>query len=233
MDQLGQRQPVWIMEGLCSLVEDIEPEGDGGFRALPSWRTNMARRMARGGGLMPWESLFTIDQKRFVGSRPLAYYAEARAIFVFLANKGKLREWYTEYVRGFKDDPTGKAAFETVFKKPVKEVEREFRLWLKDLPEVQEVVGAGPANLPFDIGPGTGDGPVIDSIPTGKARGGEGAAGLRLHDVVTAIDGKSVRDLNDLARVLGAYEPGAEVELTFRRGTKHGTARVALVGPPQ
>ncbi|MFN7020645.1 MAG: TPR end-of-group domain-containing protein [Phycisphaerales bacterium] len=229
MDQLGQRQPIWVMEGLCSLVEDIEPMPDGtGFRALPSWRTNMARRLAKNAALTPWDVLFAMDQKRFIGSRPLAFYAQSRAIFMFLHERGRLREWYTAYAQGFKDDPTGRAAFESTFGKPLKEIERDFRLWLKDLPEVQETVGNGPANLPFEVGPGGGDGPTIDSLPTGAAR----TAGLKLRDVITAIDGKPVRDLNELARILGEYEAGAQVEVGYRRGGKHAAARVSLIPPP-
>lgn len=227
MDDLGQRQPIWVMEGLCSLVEDIEARGDDAFAALPSWRTNMARRLAKNGALTPWDVLFAMDQKRFTGSRPLAFYAQSRAIFMYLLERGKLRDWYTAYVRGFKSDASGKAAFETVFDRPLKETEKDFRQWLKELPEVQETVGNGPANLPFDIGPGGGDGPSIDSLPTGAARD----AGLRLRDIITSIDGKPVRDLNELARILGEYEAGAQVEVGYRRGGKHGTGRVTLIPP--
>jgi len=227
MDQLGQRHPIWIMEGLCSLVEDIEPDGDSSFRALPSWRTNMARRLNKGGMLTPWDVLFAMDQKRFIASRPLAYYAQARAIFVYLSVRGKLRTWYTEYVRAFDEDPTGRIAFERAFERPLKETERDFRAWLRELPDVAEVVGQGEANLPFDIGPGTGDGPTIDSLPTGKARD----AGFRMRDVITAINGTPVRDLNDLARVLGELQPGAIVEIAYRRGGKHGAAKIALIPP--
>lgn len=230
MDELGQRQPVWVMEGLCSLVEDIEPVGDGPdstFRALPSWRTNMARRLARGGGLMPWETLFAMEQRRFVASRPLAMYAQSRAIFMYLLERGKLREWYADYTGGFAEDPSGKRAFERVFGRPLKETERDFRLWLLSLPEVQESVGDGPANLPFDVGPGTGDGPVIESLTSGPTRD----AGLRIRDVLTSIDGKPVRDLNDLARILGEYEAGATVQVGYRRRGQHGTAPVVLLSP--
>lgn len=229
MDARAQRHPVWIMEGLCSLVEDVEPLGDDDFRPLPSWRTNMARRIARGGRLVPFDTLMSLDQKRFVTSRPLAMYAQARAMFMFLAERGKLRAWYAAYTAGFREDPTGKSAWVKVFDQPLEQTEREFRAWLLALPEVNEVVGEGAANLPFDIGPGLGDGPTIDSLPTGKARD----AGFRMRDVITSLNGQPVRDLNDLARLLGQHDAGDEVQVGYRRGDRHATARIVLVGRPQ
>lgn len=230
MDQLGQRHPVWVMEGLCSLVEDIQPLPEGGFRALPSWRTNMAKRLGKGGSLMPWDVLFELDQKRFVGSKPLAYYAQARAIFMFLADRGKLQDWYGAYVEGFRKDPTGAAAFERTFSKPTAEVEKDFRAWLKDVPEVAEEIRPGMASLPFEIGPGTGDGIVVKSTPRGKSGR---ASGLRMRDVITAIDAEPVRDLNDFARVLGDRLVGEEVKVSYRRGSVHGEVVVKLIRQPE
>lgn len=229
MDQLGQRHPVWVMEGLCSLVEDIQPLPDGGFRALPSWRTNMAKRLAKGGSLMPWEVLFAMDQQRFVGSKPLAYYAQARAVFMFLAERGKLKEWYGAYVEGYRADPTGAAAFEDAFGRSAAEIEKEFRAWLKELPEVVEEIRPGMANVPFDVGPGTGDGIVVNSTPRGKSGR---ASGLRMRDVISAIDGEPVRDLNDFARILGARMPGEEITVAYRRGKVHGEVQITLIRQP-
>ncbi len=238
-DARGQRHPIWLMEGLCSLVEDVEfsPSKPGAkFRPVPSWRTNQARRLARAGGLMPWDVLFALDANRFTRTRPLAQYAQSRAIFLWLYDEGKLRDWYTAYTAGYAEDPTGAGAFAAVFHKPAKEVERDFRLWLRELPEVQESIGNAPANLPFDVGPGAGDGPTVDAPPdysltTSNTKALGGREGLKDGDVITAIDGKPVRDLNDLARILGAYDAGTRVELTYRRKRDFGKATVVLVPP--
>ncbi len=237
-DARGQRHPIWIMEGLCSLVEDLEvPAGPGAeFRPAPSWRTNQARRLAKSGGLTPWSVLFSLDPKRFTGTRPLAQYAHARSVFLWLHECGKLRDWYAAYTAGFEQDATGKSAFEKVYSKPIKDVERDFKAWLRALPEVQDSIGNGPANLPFDVGPGAGDGVTVDAPPNPlsqrsmtKALGGPD--GLKHNDTITAIDGHPIRDLNDLARLLGEYEAGATVTLAYRRKDGHGTVRVTLVPP--
>jgi S1-C subfamily serine protease len=122
-----------------------------------------------------------------------------------------------------------------VLGKPIKEVEKEFRAWARQLPEVPEEVGRGRANLPVDVGIGTGEGPIVqvDALAEFTRPGNRTAAPspLRDKDVITAIDGKPVRDMNDLARVLGEYEPGATVAVAYIRGKTHGVVKVKLVPP--
>lgn len=248
MDRLGQRHPFWVMEGLCSLVEDVEVgrggvveggpgEGDA-MIAKPSWRTNIVRRLAKAGNLTPWDTLFGLDQKRFMTVRPLAMYAQSRAVFMFIHEHGRLRDWYAAYTANFAEDPSGMAALATAFGKPARQVEREFRAWARQIPEVAEVVGEGAANLPVEVGPGSGDGPeVLDNRLADFLAGRAGASrqsgdgGLRPKDVITAIDGKPVRDLNDLARVLGEFEAGESVTVGYRRGKTHAETTVRLVPP--
>ncbi len=233
MDARGQRHPFWVMEGLCSIVEDCDIGPRGEMIVLPNWRTNIARRLARAGNLMPWEVLMALDQKRFMSSTPSAMYAQSRAIFMFLASRGKLAEWYAAYVERFAEDSTGRVAMERALGAPIKQIEKDYRAWLRDLPEAPSELGKGPANLPFDVGPGAGDGPTVDvdliaafagntSVPTG---------GMRTGDVITSVNDQQVRDLNDLARVLGGFAAGQSVRIAYRRGQKHATTSITLVGP--
>jgi tetratricopeptide (TPR) repeat protein len=226
MDALGQRHQIWVMEGLCSLVEDVDTGKGDEFRPINSWRTNMAGRLARAGKLTPWEQLFKLDQKKFIGPKPLSYYAQARAVFQFLFEQGKLRDWYGAYIAHFDEDNTGTKAMEVVFRKPVKEIEKDYRAWLRAVPEVAESFRPGSAVFPFDVDNGGGDGVIVTSIISGtKARAG----GLRARDVITAINGQPVRELFELVRVLGEMRPGMEVEVAYRRGKTTGTAKVTLV----
>lgn len=229
-DMMFHRQvhAIWVQEGLCSLVEDVQFEKDSPavLKPLPSWRTNSIKRLQEGGRVMSLKQLVTMQEEKFTGTKPLANYAAARAAFLYLADKGKLREWYAAYVEGFNEDATGAKAFERVFGKPLDQVDKEWKVWLRALPEVAEVNRPGSADLPFGINEaGAGDGLTITSM-TAAAR----QAGLAVRDVVTAIDGKSVRDAGELARVLGEYKPGAVVEVAYRRGKTTGTAKVTLLG---
>ncbi len=235
MDRRGQRHPMWMMEGLCSLVEDCDTGPKGEMVPTASWRTNMVRRLARNGNLIPFDMFFDAGRKAFMGDHTLAFYGQARAMFLFLAEKRKLQEWYGVYVAGYKEDATGKSTFEQVLGKPIKEIEKEFRLWARQLPEVPEEVGRGHANLPVDVGIGTGEGPIVqvDALAEFAKPGNHAAAPspLRDKDVITAINGKPVSDMNDLARVLGEYEAGATVSVAYIRGKTHGVVKVKLVGP--
>lgn len=160
MDTLGQRHPPWIMEGLCSLVEDTKhppalrtraaddntnqtasQQRPPAFVPLPSWRTNTVRRQAIAGRLMPWEALFTLAQHDFTDRSPLAQYAHSRAIFLFLHEQGKLAEWYNTYTEFYPRDRTGKLAFERVFDKPIADIERDFNAWAAKLPEAPQQQG--------------------------------------------------------------------------------------------
>ena len=234
MERLGQTHPIWLQEGLACLPEDVDLGADGSLTIRPSWRTNIAKRLAKMGGLTPWERLFTMEYKEFVERRPRSTYAQARAVVMFLHERGKLIEWYRAYVAGYEDDPFGLSAMEIVFEKPSAQVQRDFRKWLIDLEEVADIDRPGPS-LGVALGQGKGDGPVVDEIvamnPGGV--GGETGNRLRNRDVIVAIEGRTVRTLDDLTRVLGDYEVGDEVEVVVRRGRTTRKVPVTLVAPEE
>jgi len=232
MTRRGQRHPIWIMEGLCSLVEDYDiiqdPKGSGAkLHPVPSWRTNVAKRLDKVGGLLPIEKLATLPQLRFTGSRPLANYAQARAIFLFLSDQGKLKDWYTHYVGRYEQDPSGVASIEAVMGMPIAEVNVAYRQWLRDLPKVAEEIRPGMASLGLEVDAGTGEGPIVVSIA--RAPRGEKRPDLKVNDIITAIDGKAIRDIAELVRVLSAYKPGDTVTVSYRRFKLYGDAEVTLV----
>ncbi len=229
----GQDHPVWIQEGLCSLVEEYTTreggEAKGTIQPLSSWRTNMAKRMLRSGKLVPLKELATMPREQFTGSRALGNYAHGRSIFLYLYEQKKLGDWYRLYLSdresGYAMDPSGVAAIEKVLEKPIVEIDKDFRAWLRALPDVAEQGRPGSATLGVDVDPGTGDGPRIMEI---GSRSTARKAGLRKGDVITAINDEPCRDLNELVRLLGDFQPGDEVKVSYRRGSTHGEARVKL-----
>lgn len=234
--RLGQDHPVWIQEGLCSLVEDYDL-ADGkaeNLKPAASWRSNMARRILSAGTMLPIGKLAAVRHERFTGTTPLAHYAQARTFFLYLWTTGKLKDWYRTYTtdreHGYRADRSGVKALEHVYGAPSTQIDKDYRAWLRELPQVAEQYRQGQATLGVEVELGTGDGPVIGAIPAdsrGK-RNPARAAGLRMGDVITAIDGRPTRDLNELVRILGEHEAGDEVEISYRRGRTHGTARVTL-----
>ncbi len=224
--RLGQDHPIWIQEGLCSLVEDYETTADGDLKPVPSWRTNISKRLASNGRLLAIQKLATIPRDRFTSSSPLGNYAQARTFFLYLFDKNKLKDWYAEYTANYSKDSTGVKAIEAVFAKPASEIDKDYRAWVRALPMVAEQIKPGKAGLGAEVDPGSGDGPVIAEVDrNGPAR----KAGLKPGDVITAIDGSPTRDLNELVRILGEHELGDEVEVFYRRGRSHNTVKIKLV----
>lgn len=223
--RLGQSHPVWIQEGLCSLVEDYDLDASGTIRPAPSWRTNIARRLARGTNFIDLQDLATMPRDRFTGRNPLANYALARAFFLYLSEQGKVGQWYRHYTQNYDEDPTGVKATELTFNATIADVSRNWRMWVRTLPAVAEPQRPGAAALGFEVEAETGEGLRITQTPRGAAR----SAGLRLGDVITAINGRPTRDIKELHRVLADYNPGDTVEVSYRRRAEHGTTNVQLI----
>ncbi len=219
-----QRPPIWIQEGLCSLIEDYDFGPDGELIPVESWRTNQARFLAETGHLLPLDQLAKLPRRRFLSSRPLAWYAQSRVFFLFLYRQGKLRQWYTHYVEHYRDDPTGITSIEAVFGKDIDAVNKEYAAFCKQLPKVAEEVRTGMASLGVEIdATGTGEGLEISGyIPKGTA------GDLKRGDIITHIDSRPTRDYWELIRVLTSYEPDQIVRVSYRRGKLHKTTDVQL-----
>lgn len=227
MMRSGYVQPIWVHEGLCSLLEDVKVEADGSWTPRASWRTNMLKRMSQSGRLPKWEELHALSAEKFGSSRGLANYATARGIILFMYEQGKLRAWYGEYLKGGEADPHGVKAMEAAFELPVKEIERNWRSWVNALPEAPDASRGSEVSLPVTLDE-AGDGLRITEVPAGFGK----LDGLRLGDVLTSIDGVPVRDYSEFAQAMSGRKAGEIVKVAFRRGAGGrvtGQASVTLV----
>jgi len=226
----GQIHPVWLQEGLCSLVEDYDLK-DGSLRPAPSYRTNTAKRLTKAGGLLTIAALTSLDRDHFIGTRPMANYAQARTLFMFISDRQRLGDWYAEFTRrwsGVNTEEATRGAFEAALRMPMDEVEKSYRAYVRAMPEVPEQLASGRASLGVVVETGAGDGPVVVEV---VRRDG---AGLKLGDVVISIDGKPTRVTPELVRVLGTsldgcYAPGASVVVRVKRDGKQIDVPLTLV----
>lgn len=224
----AQGHPVWIQEGLCSLVEDYDMKG-GRLVPAPSWRTNMVKRLERSRRLMPIADLARVDRETFNNERPLAHYGLARAVFLYLYQRGVLGDWYAHYTAHFAEDPTGIEAIEFVLGMSIDEVQDDFRRWVALLDEAPEArsdgtIGGLDVSLGVQVDPGKGEGPIVTGVSR-EARAG----GLRVRDVITAIEGRPVRDMNDFVRILADYRAGQTVRVRVHRRRAHMELEVRVV----
>ena len=224
MNRLGQAHAPWIQEGLASLVEDYDRAGNR-MIPVPSWRTNIVKRMSDVHRMPSIEKLAHTEMNAFTAKRPLAQYAQARTIMLYLLDEHKLSEFYTTYTETYNEDPSGIVALEQVLGKEIPEIEKDFRLWVDALERVPETGSDLKATLGIEIENGTGDGVVVKALP-GNSRS---RTGLRLGSVITAINDQPTRDLFELIRVLGKYQPGQTVTLHHRRGKVHTTSQAKLL----
>jgi len=214
----GQVHPVWVQEGLCSLVEDYDITPSGELEITPSWRTNMVKRLDRARALPALEYLATLSRREFTERRPLANYAYARAVFMYLLERGVLAEWYAHFVEHFDSDPTGLESISAVLGMPIERVREDFERWVRALPEVAEARADGTiSGLEVSMGvemiPGSGRGPLVRRLLDRRAR----TEGFRRRDAVVEVDGRPTRDMNELVRVLDDYRPGQRVTVEIRR----------------
>ncbi len=225
MRKLDQRHTLWMQEGIASLFEDYTLSDNGRIRFLPNERLNVAQRVVRSGRHPDWNELFTMGSRQFMG-RATVHYPLTRTIFRYVAERGKLPQWYATYVDTYHEDPTGRKAFEVAFGRPLEDIERGWRNWLLRQPPVDTVVREGDASLGVEIGiQAANDGVLVTGI---FADSGAAAAGLQAGDVLVSIDGIQTRSSAELRTIIASKRVGDRVEVRLRRGRDYVNKQVTL-----
>ncbi|MDA1008381.1 MAG: PDZ domain-containing protein [Planctomycetota bacterium] len=225
MDRLGQRHPVWLQEGLAALYESYDIDDSGRVRYRANERHNIVWDAINRKVAPTFAELFAMDNDTFV--RPdivLVNYAQVRSIFEHLASQRKVEAFYKEYVKLFAEDPTGQRALETVWGKPLDQVESGWRKWILRRGQIDDSVGRGDASLGI-AAEDAGDGARLITIAEG---GPAKAAGMQLGDVIVSLGTRPVRSMLELQLDLARRKVGEKVEVRFRRGDSYLTLRVTL-----
>jgi len=226
MTRRGQIHPVWIQEGLCSLMEDYDLLPDHSLTPAHSWRTTTAKRLLNANTLPTLAALTSMSRETFSQSRPLTNYALARTLFLYLHDQGKLAPFYSILCSTFSEDPTGTLALERALSKPLSEINTDFRTYLRSTPDIPEQITPGMASLGVEITAGSGEGPIVTLAPSSSP--------LRSGDVIVALTTKDlpahpVRDIPELIRLLSRHSPGDTLQLTLRRGKTRLTLDLPLI----
>lgn len=213
MRKLNQRHATWIQEGLATLAEDLDPSGSG-FAPSQSWRLNVAHRLARGNQLLPLTELAAMDNQRFTAQRPLARYAQALAVVYYLHVRGDLPAFWNALLDGAKPGRTenGLAAITEATGMDIESFDKALRAWLLGVRLMPEEVTPGMASLGFRAA-NNAHGIEVLGMEAGVV------SPIRTGDTLLAIDGRPVRELPELIRLLSTRAPGDRVSLTLRRGT--------------
>ncbi len=225
-DALGQRHPIWIIEGLATLFETSEVI-DGLPVPLPNRRTNVIKHFVRTNGHMKFKDLLKLNHSGFMRKATITY-AQVRYVMMFLYEKGLLRKWYDAYVEGYEQDRSGAKAMEKVFAMSLDKIEADWIKWIKRR-----------KGVPYRLLPRNA---YIGIRPIGRAEGleivrvfpGSGAfkAGLKRGDLLVKMDGKRFVEGDSLLRAVKAHEVGDKVKLLVRRNGEYRTIIVTLGAMP-
>lgn len=223
MERLRQQHPIWIQEGLATLFEAYDLDEGGEIRFRPNTRHNVIHRAVASNGALPWTKLFALRPDDFM-SRSAGVYPQVRSIFLYLAERGKLLPWYQAYTKSFRDDPSGALALERVFGKPLADIERQWRTWVDTTGPIDDTVRDGDASLGISITEIPGGIRIRETLKGSAVR----AAGMRVGDVIVAIDGKPIRTSRELAVAIAAKRVGETVQVRFRRDDEFAEVPVTL-----
>ena len=212
MERSGQRHPIWIQEGLASLYENYTIRADGSVEFQPNIRFNIARKQVVSKTVMPWKELFALRPQAFMSDAE-RLYPQVRAIFEFLAREGKLVDFYKALCATSRDDPDGSSAIERTFGGPLAKVEERWKKWMIDRGAIDDSVSRRDASLGLTA-EDAGDGVRIRSFVLKSAAK---AAGLRVGDVIFAIDGVRVSNREELVLAVARLDVGKAVRVDYRR----------------
>jgi len=214
-----QRHPIWLIEGLATLFESSERSPER-VVARHSHRLAVVQSYLRRGRTLPWNRIMKLSHPQFMAAARLTY-AQSRYMLFYMYERGLLKKFYDEYTRGegYGNDKSAAGAYEVVFGKPLVEVERDWKSWLK----TRKV-----PPLPF-LGVSTratakGQVCVERLVPGAPAA----LAGIRAGDILVSIAGRQVKNPADVISVVGAQKVGDQIDIEVLRGGKRLDFNVRL-----
>jgi hypothetical protein len=219
----GQTHPVWLMEGLASLYEHSKIV-DG--HAVPQLTYRLANLQAevRENHQMPFAKMMKLEHQQFTSHQ----YPQARYMFMYLYDTGKLREWYDAYTAGYATDSSGAAAWEKVYGKKLDEIEHDWAAWLLKLTPPTPANSPGSASLGISIKQLPDSIQIVDFAPSSGAQLG----GLSAEDAIVDVDGQRIIDAEDLVEVLGRHKVGDKVKIEYRRAGEYRQTEAVLTPLP-
>jgi hypothetical protein len=215
LDPLGQEHPIWIVEGLASMFEAGQFEGE---KLVPrdNYRLLYLQMALRTHRLIPLERLLTMKQQQFVANANLGY-GEASSVMLYLYDLGQLKKFYDTFKINFDKDPTGKKTIEQVTGKTFKQFELDWQLWMSK--RTPPTLNTGPDGAFIGVQfAQENDGLKIEQVIT---KSPADAAGIKAGDVIVGLNTWDVRDQRTLMPMLKEFKPGDGVVFKLRRGDEY------------
>jgi hypothetical protein len=222
LDPLGQEHPIWVVEGIASLFEAAQFEGE---RLVPrdNYRLRYLQAAAKQRTLIPLDKLIGWKQQQFVNNANLGY-GQASSVMLYLYERGLLRKFYDAFKADFDKDPSGRHSLEQVTGKALKQFEQDWQAWMAARTPPATDTGPGGAFLGVQFAQ-ENDGLKIEMV---AVRGPAESAGIKAGDVVVGMNDLDVRDQQSLMPLLTEFKPGDRVLFKLRRGEEYLTLPLTL-----
>ncbi len=222
LDSVGQEHPIWIVEGLASLFEARQFEGE---KLVPRdnyrlWFLQQAYRTKR---LIPLEKLFGWKQPQFVSNANLGY-GESSSVMLYLYETGLLKKFYDTYKINFEKDPTGKLTIEQVSNKKLTDFEQDWQAWM--MKRTPPATNTGPEGAFIGVQfAQENDGLKIEQV---VIKSPAEYAGVKAGDIVVGLNDLDIRDQQSLMPILKEFKPGEHVTFKLRRGEEYLSVPLTL-----
>lgn len=225
-DALGQRHPIWILEGFSTFYESSQMVG-GHLAPKPNNRLAVLQAYARMKKTIPLRQFLSYDQPRYMRECNVTY-PESRYILAYLYDKGLLKKWYDTYTATYDQDSTAGLALEKVCGKKLENIESDWLAWVSRQEPPPSQVQVSKACLGVRTGAAV-DGMLVNSVVPGSSAD---KAGIRPGDLLCSLEGQRTVDSCELVRLISAYEPGQQIAVKIRRGADYQTLTVTLTALP-
>ncbi len=107
--------PPWFNEGLASLYEQCTSRGNL-IIGLTNWRLAGLQQAIRKNILPTFNTLMALNKEQFYNKDPGTNYAQSRYLCYYLQEKDKLTEFYNQFRKNKKQDPTGWQTLKKILK---------------------------------------------------------------------------------------------------------------------
>ncbi len=124
--------PDWANEGMASLYEQCRISDDK-IKGAINWRFPILIKHLEKGTCISIEDLIAKKNHDFYDKDNGSNYAVARYFCMYMQEEGVLEEFYREFRDNVEEDPTGKKTIEKIFGKPIRDIEKDWLKWVRQL----------------------------------------------------------------------------------------------------
>ncbi len=219
---LGQDHPIWLMEGMAVLWESSSFE-NGLLVPRDNFRFPNVQNLARKMQHVPFDKMLKMPQDQFTKNANLCY-GQSGAMLYWLHEQKLLKKFYNTFKATYEKDKTGGLALEQTLGKNLKQIEADWVRWTVKHAAAPVAMGRDHGAMGIIFAQAE-DGIRIDQVMNNSPAA---KAGLKVNDLLLAIDETEPKDANSVLPMLKNYRPGEVIKLKLKRGDEEIEVELTL-----